>query len=57
VGDMKKQNNKKETERLVKHALDYLIAEGVVVKVGHRYRMKTEQEIQKELKRIEKGKF
>jgi hypothetical protein len=54
---MKKQNSTKETQRLVKLALDYLITEGVVVKVGHKYRLKTKQEIQEELKKIEMGQF
>jgi isocitrate dehydrogenase len=51
-----KNISKKETRRLVKNALDYLIAEGVVVKIGNKYRMKTKKEIARELKAIENAK-
>jgi hypothetical protein len=48
-----KKLTKRETKKQVKKALDYLLTEGVVVKVGHRYRMKTKKEIEAELKEIE----
>lgn len=51
-----KKLTKKETRVLVKNALNYLIAEGVVVKTGHKYRMKTKKEIAQELKAIENAK-
>ena len=36
-------------------SLQYLMAEGMVVQVGDRYRLKTKKEIRKELKDIEEG--
>jgi len=55
-GKMKKLT-KKETKKQVKKALDYLLAEGVIVKIGHRYRMKTKKEIETELKEIENARY
>jgi len=51
---MKQYNNlpDKEKEKLVQNELDYLLTEGVVVKVGDKYRLKTEQEIEQEIKNI-----
>jgi hypothetical protein len=51
-----KKLTKKETREMVKTALNYLIAEGVVVKKGNKYRMKTKKEIAQELKDIENAK-
>jgi hypothetical protein len=38
-----------EKEKIIQKELDYLLAEGVVVKVGDKYRMKTKKEIQQEI--------
>jgi len=38
--------------KVVQKELDYLEAEGVVVKIGDKYRMKTPQEIKKEIQDI-----
>lgn len=46
---MKKNKHTKQQRQEVKKALDYLIAEGFVVKVGNKYRLKTEEEISKEI--------
>lgn len=43
---------KKEQEEYVQQKLDYLIAEGMVVKVGNKYRKKTKKEQQQELKKL-----
>lgn len=40
---------KKQKVKAVEKALQYLIAEGFVVKVGNEYRLKTEEELQKEI--------
>ena len=45
-----------ELKRQIVASLQYLIAEGMVVQEGDRYRLKTKKEINKELKAIEKGK-
>ena len=48
--------NKKETEKLMKEieeCLRYMVDEGFVKKKGDRYIMRTEKEIEKELKSIE----
>ncbi len=39
------------TNAIQKH-MDYLLEEGVVVKTGDKYRLKTEKEIQKEIQNI-----
>jgi len=44
-----------ELRRQIVASLEYLIAEGMVVQVGDRYRLKTKKEIRKELKDIENG--
>ncbi len=46
---MKKTKHTKQQRQKVKQALEYLIAEGFVVKVGNKYRLKTEEEIAKEI--------
>ena len=45
-------DTKKEQEEYVQQKLNYLIAEGLVVKVGNKYRKKTKKEQQQELKKI-----
>ena len=42
----------KEQEQYIQHQLDYLITEGMVVKVGQKYRRKTKKEQQQELKKL-----
>jgi hypothetical protein len=41
--------SKDELEILVRKKLDYLIAEGMVVQIGNKYRLKTQKEINNEL--------
>jgi hypothetical protein len=41
-----------EKEKIIQKEMDYLLAEGVVVKMGDKYRMKTEKEIQQEIESI-----
>lgn len=41
-----------EVEKAVKHSIKYLLEEGVIVKVGNKYRLKTKKEINKELNDI-----
>jgi len=51
--------NKKQTEKLMKEIEDclrYMIDEGFVKKVGEKYALRTEKEIEEELKSIEKEK-
>jgi hypothetical protein len=43
---------KKEQEQYIQHQLDYLIAEGMVVKVGKKYRRKTKKEQKQELEKL-----
>jgi hypothetical protein len=45
--------SREELELQIKHSLDYLVAEGIVVKRGEYYRLKTEEEIEQELRDIE----
>jgi hypothetical protein len=52
---MEDEIDKKELKKQIKQALKYLIAEGLVVKVGKKYRMKTPKEQEKELKKLLKG--
>lgn len=50
-----KQYNKlsdEDKQKVIQHELDYLLAEGVVVKMGDKYRLKTEQEIKQEIENI-----
>jgi uncharacterized Fe-S cluster-containing radical SAM superfamily protein len=42
-----------ELRRQVSASLNYLIKEGMVVKIGDRYRLKTQEELRKELEDIE----
>lgn len=42
----------KEREEIIQNHLNYLLQEGVVKKVGDKYRLKSDQEIQKELQDI-----
>jgi hypothetical protein len=42
-----------ELTHLIQHSLRYLVTEGVVVQSGDRYRLKTEEEIEQELRDIE----
>lgn len=41
-----------EREEMIQSHLNYLLEEGVVKKIGDKYRLKTDQEIQKELQDI-----
>jgi hypothetical protein len=41
--------SKNELEILVRKKLDYLIAEGMVIQIGNKYRLKTQKEINNEL--------
>ena len=41
-----------DVEESVKHSLQYLLDEGVIVKIGDKYRLKTKKEIKKELNDI-----
>jgi len=43
---------KKEVEESVKVALKYLLDEGVILKEGSKYRIKTKNEIRRELENI-----
>jgi hypothetical protein len=51
---IKQYNNlpDKDKEKIIQNELDYLLTEGVVVKVGDKYRLKTKQEIQQEIENI-----
>jgi len=42
----------KDVEGAVKQSLQYLLDEGVIVKVGNKYRLKTKREIKRELNDI-----
>lgn len=42
-----------ELVEAIKNSLAYLVAEGLVVQKGDRYRLKTEEEIEQELRDIE----
>lgn len=42
----------KDVEDAVKQSLQYLLDEGVIVKIGDKYRIKTKREINKELEDI-----
>ena len=42
----------RDVESAVKQSLQYLLDEGVIVKVGDKYRLKTKREIKKELNDI-----
>lgn len=42
----------KEKKKQIQQTLDYLIAEGMVVKVKGGYRLKTEQELEKEMEAL-----
>jgi hypothetical protein len=46
---MKNKKHTKQQRKEVEKALEYLIAEGFVVKIGDEYRLKTEEELTKEL--------
>lgn len=39
----------KEKREQVQQTLDYMIAEGMVKKVGNKYRLKTERELEEEM--------
>jgi hypothetical protein len=41
-----------DVEGAVKQSLQYLLDEGVIVKIGDKYRLKTKREIKKELNDI-----
>lgn len=45
-------NKDKELKKAIKQTLDYMIAEGMVVKIGNEYRLKTKKELQKELHKL-----
>jgi hypothetical protein len=51
----KKTEEDKALERSIRSGLKYLIAEGIVVQVGDRYRLKTEKEMAEEILAIEQG--
>jgi hypothetical protein len=40
---------KEELEALVRKKLDYLVAEGMVVQIGDKFRLKTQKELNSEL--------
>jgi hypothetical protein len=44
--------SRKDQEEMIQNHLNYLLEEGVVKKIGDKYRLKTNQEIQKELQDI-----
>jgi ABC-type amino acid transport substrate-binding protein len=46
---MKKNSQVQELKQQVRYALKYLLEEGVAVKIGNKYRLKTQKEIAKEL--------
>lgn len=41
--------SREDLEIVVKKKLDYLIAEGMVVQIGNKYRLKTQKELNEEL--------
>jgi len=41
-----------ELEIIVKKKLDYLIAEGIVVQIGEKFRLKTQKELDKEMRKL-----
>lgn len=41
--------SREELEIVVKKKLDYLIAEGMVIQIGNKYRLKTQKELDDEL--------
>jgi len=41
-----------ELETMIKHSIDYLLKEGIIVQVGDKFRLKTKKEIKKELDSI-----
>jgi phage antirepressor YoqD-like protein len=41
-----------EVEKAVRQSIKYLLEEGVIIKVGSKYRLKTKKEINKELEDI-----
>ena len=41
-----------ELEEVVKHSLKYLLDEGIVVKTGNKFRLKTQKEIDQDLQSI-----
>ena len=43
---------KAEKEKIIRKELDYLLAEGVVTKKGDRYYLKTQKQIEQEIKNI-----
>lgn len=45
----------KQKEKIIQDHLNYLLEEGVVVKMGDKYRLKTKKEIEKELQIIIKS--
>jgi hypothetical protein len=47
-----KQKHTKQQRKEVEKALEYLIAEGFVIKVGGEYRLKSDKEIAKELAEV-----
>ena len=48
---------REELEEQVRHSLEYLVTEGVVIQHGNSYRLKSEEEIEQELEDIENGDF
>jgi hypothetical protein len=40
---------KEELEALVRKKLDYLVAEGMVVQIGNKFRLKTQKELDEEI--------
>ena len=46
---MKNKKHTKQQRQEVEKALEYLIAEGFVVKIGNEYRLKTQEELNEEL--------
>jgi triphosphoribosyl-dephospho-CoA synthetase len=46
--------NQEDLEKEVQKCLDYMMSEGFVVKIGSKYRIKTQQEIQQEVEQIER---
>ena len=41
-----------ELEEVVKHSLKYLLDEGIIIKIDDKFRLKTEKEINQDLKNI-----
>jgi hypothetical protein len=44
--------SEQDRETVIQNHMDYLLKEGVVIKIGDKYRLKTDKEIQNEIQNI-----